>query len=130
MITDRKNCAYLKLVKMEVLERQNQKVMAFGITKEKFQDYISAETQTYDNQDEAENMGAANKALRDFTTDLNHQVSMNKIDPVIGRGEEIEQVALALGRRTKSNVLIVGDPGASHVRLEFRPQKYGSSWVK
>ena len=89
----------------------------FGITKEKFQDYISAETQTYDNQDEAENMGAANKALRDFTTDLNHQVSMNKIDPVIGRGEEIEQVALALGRRTKSNVLIVGDPGVGKTAI-------------
>ena len=89
----------------------------FGITKEKFQDYISAETETYDNQDEAENMGAANKALRDFTTDLNHQVSMNKIDPVIGRGEEIEQVALALGRRTKSNVLIVGDPGVVKLLL-------------
>ena len=89
----------------------------FGITKEKFQDYISAETETYDNQDEAENMGAANKALRDFTTDLNHQVSMNKIDPVIGRGEEIEQVALALGRRTKSNVLIVGDPGVGKTAI-------------
>ena len=89
----------------------------FGITKEKFQDYISAETEIYDNQDEAENMGAANKALRDFTTDLNHQVSMNKIDPVIGRGEEIEQVALALGRRTKSNVLIVGDPGVGKTAI-------------
>lgn len=89
----------------------------FGITKEKFQDYLSAETQQHDNQDEAENMGAANKALRDFTTDLNHQVSMNKIDPVIGRGEEIEQVALALGRRTKSNVLIVGDPGVGKTAI-------------
>tara|TARA_B110000503_G_scaffold24083_1_gene37866 strand:- start:1746 stop:3989 length:2244 start_codon:yes stop_codon:yes gene_type:complete len=89
----------------------------FGITKEKFQTYISAETEVYDNQDEAENMGAANKALRDFTTDLNHQVSMNKIDPVIGRDDEIEQVALALGRRTKSNVLIVGDPGVGKTAI-------------
>jgi len=42
---------------------------------------------------------------------------MNKIDPVIGRDEEIEQVALALGRRTKSNVLIVGDPGVGKTAI-------------
>ena len=71
----------------------------------------------YDNQDENENKGIANKALRDFTTDLNQQVSINKIDPVIGRDEEIEQVALALGRRTKSNVLIVGDPGVGKTAI-------------
>jgi ATP-dependent Clp protease ATP-binding subunit ClpA len=88
-----------------------------GIDKEKFQNYISAETEIYDNQDENENKGIANKALRDFTTDLNQQVSMNKIDPVIGRDEEIEQVALALGRRTKSNVLIVGDPGVGKTAI-------------
>ena len=88
-----------------------------GIDKEKFQNYISAETEIYDNQDENENKGIANKALRDFTTDLNHQVGMNKIDPVIGRDEEIEQVALALGRRTKSNVLIVGDPGVGKTAI-------------
>ena len=88
-----------------------------GIEKDKFQNYISAETEIYDNQDENENKGIANKALRDFTTDLNQQVSMNKIDPVIGRDEEIEQVALALGRRTKSNVLIVGDPGVGKTAI-------------
>ena len=88
-----------------------------GIDKEKFQNYISAETEIYDNQDENENKGIANKALRDFTTDLNQQVSINKIDPVIGRDEEIEQVALALGRRTKSNVLIVGDPGVGKTAI-------------
>ena len=88
-----------------------------GIDKEKFQNYISAETEIYENQDENENKGIANKALRDFTTDLNQQVSMNKIDPVIGRDEEIEQVALALGRRTKSNVLIVGDPGVGKTAI-------------
>ena len=88
-----------------------------GIEKDKFQNYISAETEIYDNQDENENKGIANKALRDFTTDLNQQVNMNKIDPVIGRDEEIEQVALALGRRTKSNVLIVGDPGVGKTAI-------------
>jgi ATP-dependent Clp protease ATP-binding subunit ClpA len=89
-----------------------------GIEKEKFVRYISAETEIFeDDEEQNENMGIANKALRSFTEDLNHQVKLNKIDPVIGRDEEIEQVALALGRRTKSNVLMVGDPGVGKTAI-------------
>ena len=88
-----------------------------GIEKSKFQNYLSNESDIFDNEEEAINQGAANKALRDFTTDLNEQVKVNKIDPVIGRNEEIEQVALALGRRTKSNVLMVGDPGVGKTAI-------------
>jgi len=89
-----------------------------GINKEKFIDYMSNEiNEIFDDEEENVNMGAANRALRDFTADLNHQVKLNKIDPVIGREEEIEQVALSLGRRTKSNVLMVGDPGVGKTAI-------------
>ena len=88
-----------------------------GIQKEKFVDYMSNEVIDILEEEETANMGAANRALRDFTTDLNHQVKLNKIDPVIGRNEEIEQVSLALGRRTKSNVLMVGDPGVGKTAI-------------
>ena len=89
-----------------------------GITKDKFSQYLSSEGGIEDiYADEEENSGIANKALREFTTDLNAEVQANKIDPVIGRSEEIEQVALALGRRTKSNVLMVGDPGVGKTAI-------------
>jgi ATP-dependent Clp protease ATP-binding subunit ClpA len=91
-----------------------------GIDKEKFADYISAEIGDEEDFEEVEdrgNTGIANKALRDFTTDLNHEVKINKVDPVIGRDDEIEQVALALARRTKSNVLMVGDPGVGKTAI-------------
>jgi ATP-dependent Clp protease ATP-binding subunit ClpA len=91
-----------------------------GIDKEKFADYISAEIGDEEDFEEVEdrgNTGIANKALRDFTTDLNHEVKINKVDPVIGREDEIEQVALALARRTKSNVLMVGDPGVGKTAI-------------
>ena len=90
-----------------------------NIDKEKFVEYTSSEVNEIFEEDEEEhaNMGAANRALRDFTTDLNHEVKLNKIDPVIGREDEIEQVALALGRRTKSNVLMVGDPGVGKTAI-------------
>ena len=89
-----------------------------GIDKETFTNYISTDAFAGDDEEEDNvNMGVANRALREFTTDLNHQVKLNKIDPVIGRDEEIEQVALALGRRTKSNVLMVGDPGVGKTAI-------------
>ena len=88
-----------------------------GIQKDRFVDYVSNEVVDLIEDDENINIGAANRALRDFTTDLNHQVKVNKVDPVIGRSEEIEQVSLALGRRTKSNVLMVGDPGVGKTAI-------------
>ena len=89
-----------------------------NIDKEKFVDYMSNEVnEIFEEEEEHANMGVANRALRDFTTDLNHQVKLNKVDPVIGREDEIEQVALALGRRTKSNVLMVGDPGVGKTAI-------------
>ena len=88
-----------------------------GIQKDRFVDYVSNEVIDLIEDDENINIGAANRALRDFTTDLNHQVKVNKVDPVIGRSEEIEQVSLALGRRTKSNVLMVGDPGVGKTAI-------------
>lgn len=51
------------------------------------------------------------KALKAFTTNLNELASQAKIDPVIGREDEIEKITLVLGRRQKSNVMLVGDPG-------------------
>ncbi len=89
-----------------------------NINKEEYSNYQNADLDDVDEiSEEAENSGAANKALRAFTEDLNHNVKLKKIDPVIGRAQEIEQLALALGRRSKSNVLMVGDPGVGKTAI-------------
>ena len=88
-----------------------------GVQKQNFQDYISTEFGRHEETDTNENIGIANKALREFTTDLNAAVKSNKVDPIIGRSEELEQVALALGRRSKSNVLMVGEPGVGKTAI-------------
>jgi ATP-dependent Clp protease ATP-binding subunit ClpA len=87
-----------------------------GIEKDKFLAYISNELDESEYEDE-EITGEMQKALRAFTTDLNTQVQRKKIDPIIGRSEELEQVALALGRRSKNNVLLVGDPGVGKTAI-------------
>ncbi len=88
-----------------------------NINKDAFVTYISTDLEQVQEEDDKENQGVANRALRAFTEDLNANVKKGKIDPVIGREEEIEQVALALGRRTKSNVLMVGDPGVGKTAI-------------
>jgi ATP-dependent Clp protease ATP-binding subunit ClpA len=86
-----------------------------GITKDRFADYVSTELEE-DFEDE-ELSGAAAKALRSFTTNLNEEVHKDKIDPIIGRSEELDSIALALGRRSKNNVLLVGDPGVGKTAI-------------
>ena len=45
------------------------------------------------------------------------KLKRGKVDPIIGRGEELESLALALGRRQKNNVLMVGDPGVGKTAI-------------
>ena len=86
-----------------------------GVTKEQFTEYVSSEAE--DNFEEEEMSGAMQKALRAFTTNLNDEAKRNKIDPIIGRAEELESIALALGRRNKNNVILVGDPGVGKTAI-------------
>ena len=86
-----------------------------GVEKDKFADYINAEFE--EATEEEEMSGAAAKALRAFTTNLNDEVKRSRIDPVIGRSEELDSIALALGRRAKNNVLLVGDPGVGKTAI-------------
>jgi ATP-dependent Clp protease ATP-binding subunit ClpA len=86
-----------------------------GIERDKFADFVNNEL----NEEEEETVvdAQSEKALKAFTTNLNDQVKKSKIDPVIGRTEELEQIALGLGRRTKNNVLLVGDPGVGKTAI-------------
>jgi ATP-dependent Clp protease ATP-binding subunit ClpC len=49
--------------------------------------------------------------LDEFGTDLTLAAAESRLDPVIGRAEEIERVIQILGRRTKNNPVLIGEPG-------------------
>ena len=86
-----------------------------GIHKSEFSEYLNNEAA--EEFEDEEITGQAVKALKTFTTNLNDEVKRKKIDPVIGRSEELDSVALALGRRSKNNVLLVGDPGVGKTAI-------------
>jgi len=86
-----------------------------GIAKESFGAYISSGVDDQFEDDEL--TGAMHRALNAFTSNLNKLAEKDKIDPIIGRAEELDSIALALGRRQKNNVLLVGEPGVGKTAI-------------
>jgi ATP-dependent Clp protease ATP-binding subunit ClpB len=56
-------------------------------------------------------------ALGKYAIDLNAQAQKGKLDPVIGRDEEIRRVLQILSRRTKNNPILVGEPGVGKTAI-------------
>jgi len=59
----------------------------------------------------------ADRILEEYCTNLIVDVVEGKIDPVIGRATELEEIAQVLARRQKSNVLMIGDPGVGKTAI-------------
>ena len=57
------------------------------------------------------------QALEKFTHDLTEQARAGKLDPVIGRDEEIRRVMQVLSRRTKNNPVLIGEPGVGKTAI-------------
>ena len=57
------------------------------------------------------------EVLNKFGRDINDAVSKGKIDPVIGRDEEIRKVIQVLARKTKNNVVLLGEPGVGKTAI-------------
>ena len=69
--------------------------------------------QTVNNQD-GENQ---REALKKYTVDLTERARIGKIDPVIGRDDEIRRAIQVLQRRTKNNPVLIGEPGVGKTAI-------------
>jgi ATP-dependent Clp protease ATP-binding subunit ClpA len=92
-----------------------------GVTKEKFVKYFQENIQVHEEEAEVEtrvvSSNQVDRILNQFCTNLSLKAKQRKIDPVIGRDDEIEKIQLVLARRNKSNVLMVGDPGVGKTAI-------------
>ncbi|WP_458031154.1 ATP-dependent chaperone ClpB [Providencia stuartii] len=57
------------------------------------------------------------QALKKFTVDLTERAEQGKLDPVIGRDEEIRRTIQVLQRRTKNNPVLIGEPGVGKTAI-------------
>ena len=64
-----------------------------------------------------ENYAADENILEKFGRDINTAVESGKVDPVIGRDEEIRKVIQVLARKTKNNVVLLGEPGVGKTAI-------------
>ncbi len=66
---------------------------------------------------ENENAEEQRQALEKYTIDLTARAEKSKLDPVIGRDEEIRRVIQVLQRRTKNNPVLIGEPGVGKTAI-------------
>ncbi len=66
-----------------------------------------------DNKNAEENF----KALEKYSTDLTERARKGKLDPVIGRDEEVRRIIQVLNRRTKNNPVLIGEPGVGKTAI-------------
>jgi len=57
------------------------------------------------------------QALEKYTIDLTERAEQGKLDPVIGRDDEIRRTIQVLGRRTKNNPVLIGEPGVGKTAI-------------
>jgi ATP-dependent Clp protease ATP-binding subunit ClpA len=101
-----------------------------GLTQEKLKQYISHGTASADPREYSGMAGMpgasepmptskedAERLLRKYCVNLNEEASQSRIDPVIGRENEIDHIVRVTARRTKNNVIMVGDPGVGKTAI-------------
>ena len=92
-----------------------------NIDKDKFVTFLNKEAAREEVESEGRDLEKVNpqiaRMLNQFCTDLTAKAKAKKIDPVIGREKEIEEVQLVLARRTKANAILIGDPGVGKTAI-------------
>ena len=81
---------------------------------------ISKVSEANDNENQVndnESQVKSNKGLETYTVNLNKLVTQGKIDPLIGRGDEVERLVQILCRRRKNNPLLVGEAGVGKTAI-------------
>ncbi|GHU07986.1 ATP-dependent Clp protease ATP-binding subunit ClpA [Betaproteobacteria bacterium] len=81
------------------------------------QNNASAPTRTEEGSEQEQEDKSRTGALETYTQNLNQQVALGKIDPLVGRDKEVERVIQTLCRRRKNNPLLVGEAGVGKTAI-------------
>ena len=91
-------------------------LLKYGITKTEF---VGHWQKTYKNSDIETKLtdSQADEILEEYTTNLSELARNNKLEPLVGRVAELDDIINVLAKRFKSNVLMVGDPGVGKTAI-------------
>jgi ATP-dependent Clp protease ATP-binding subunit ClpB len=86
-----------------------------GVVREKIEENLKAMRGNQKVTDD--NPEAKYEVLKKYARDLTELAANNKLDPVVGRDEEIRRVVQVLSRRTKNNPVLIGEPGVGKTAI-------------
>ncbi|RDV37091.1 ATP-dependent chaperone ClpB [Bradymonadaceae bacterium TMQ3] len=106
---------HLLLALSEARDEGGQVLRSVGVTRDRV---LAAMTEVRGNQ-RVTDVNPENKyqALEKYTRDLTAMAESGKLDPVIGRDEEIRRALQVLSRRTKNNPVLIGEPGVGKTAI-------------
>ena len=89
-----------------------------NIDKDNFINFVKKEVIQDESEEDSKGLNPQlEKFINQFCVNLSARAKSKKIDPVIGREKEIEEIQLVLARRTKSNAIMIGDPGVGKTAI-------------
>ena len=106
---------FLAILKLGPHDKINQIFSKYGINEASFQ--ASLQKIRGNEKVTSPNPEATMNALDKFTVNLTQKAREGKLDPVIGRDEEIRRVIQVLSRRTKNNPVLIGEPGVGKTAI-------------
>ena len=89
-------------------------LLKYGIKKSEF---VEVWQKHYNHVEGKMSHSQANEVLEEYCTNLSQAAAENRLEPVIGRAKEVEEMITVLARRFKANVLMVGDPGVGKTAI-------------
>jgi len=87
------------------------------IDKDKFITFLNKEVAREEVEEENKVSPQVERMINQFCVNLSAKAKSKKLDPVIGREKEIDDITLILARRTKSNAILIGDPGVGKTAI-------------
>ena len=91
-------------------------LLKYGVNK---QEFVNHWQKTYKGAEFTSKLseGQADEILEEYTTNLSELARQNKLEPLIGRTKELDEIINVLAKRFKANVLMVGDPGVGKTAI-------------
>ena len=89
-------------------------LLKYGVKKAEFVDFYG---KNYNHNDVKLNNQQATEVLEEHCTNLTRMAQENRLEPMIGRSDELDEMITVLARRFKANVLLVGDPGVGKTAI-------------
>ncbi|MFD4789545.1 ATP-dependent Clp protease ATP-binding subunit [Streptomyces sp. NPDC058459] len=78
---------------------------------------LASRTEQAPRHDQGRSAGGPGSTLDEFGRDLTEEAKQGKLDPVVGRADEIEQTVEILSRRSKNNPVLIGEPGVGKTAI-------------